>query len=211
MTKVLQISSSILGEDSVSRELMAELVAGLGASDRIELTQRDFAREPVPHLDGAWLGALSTPEADRTEEQQQMVNYSDELIRELQDADVLVLGLPMYNFAPPSMLKAWVDHVARAGVTFKYTQEGPVGLLNQKKVYLVAAMGGEHEVGDTDFLRPYMKLIMGFIGLNDVEFVTADGLNINPERRAQGLAAARSEIERLVADYARGQAEEEAA
>lgn len=211
MTKLLQISSSIMGEDSVSRELMGELVAGLGASGRIELKQRDFARDPVPHLDNAWLGALSTPAADRTAAQQRMVDYSDELIRELQDADVLVLGLPMYNFAPPSMLKAWVDHVARAGVTFKYTQQGPVGLLNHKKVYLVAAMGGEHEAGGTDFLRPYMKLVMGFIGLNDVEFVTADGLSIDPERRAQGLAAARSDIERLVAEYARGQAEEEAA
>ncbi len=211
MKNVLKITSSILGEGSVSSQLMEELIAGLGASGAIRLTERDFSREPVPHLDGAWLTALSTAESDRDEEQRRKVDYSDGLIEELRRADVLVIGLPMYNFSVPSMLKAWIDHTARAGVTFKYTESGPVGLLEAKKVYLVTAMGGEHAPGATDFLRPYMRLVLSFIGLDDVEFITADGLNISPQRRQQGLAAARSRIGEIVAEYRRKRTEEEVA
>ena len=124
---------------------------------------------------------------------------------------MVVIGLPMYNFSLPSMLKAWIDHITRAGVTFRYTENGPVGLLADKKVYLVAAMGGEHETGATDFLRPYMKLILSFVGLNDVEIITADGLSIGPERREQGIAAARSRIASIVAEYSQNKANEEVA
>ena len=113
----------------------------------------------------------------------------------------------MYNFSVPSMLKAWVDHIARAGVTFKYTDSGAVGLLQDKRVYLVTAMGGIHEAGATDFLRPYMKQIMAFIGLSDVHFITADGLNMGPERREQGLARASKQI----VDILNSQGEEVAA
>ena len=211
MKNLLRITTSIMGEDSVSTQLMDNLIAGLGASETIKLTERDFSSQPVPHLDSAWLTALSTPEPDRDEAQQQKVAYSDGLIEELRQAEVLVIGLPMYNFSVPSMLKAWIDHTARAGVTFRYTEKGPVGLLEARKVYLVATMGGEHEIGETDFLRPYMKLILSFIGLNDVEFITADGLNISPERRQRGLAAASSRIENIVAGYRLNKTEEVAA
>ena len=211
MKKVLQISSSITGENSVTRLLMGELIAGLGESEAIALNHRDFAAEPIPHLDGAWLAALSTPESDRTAEAQQKVDFSDALIREVEQAEVVVMGLPMYNFSVPSMLKAWIDHITRAGVTFRYTQDGPMGLLTGKKVYLVTAMGGIHEQGISDFLRPYVQLILSFVGLDDVEFITADGLAISPERREQGLAAARAEIEALLAANNKLIEEEEAA
>ncbi|MEX0962904.1 MAG: NAD(P)H-dependent oxidoreductase [Pseudohongiellaceae bacterium] len=201
MRNVLRITTSILGETSVSAQLMEELLAALADAEDIKLTERDFASQPIPHFDNAWLTALSTAAAERNEEQQQKVDYSNSLIAELQAADTVIIGLPMYNFSVPSMLKAWIDHVARAGVTFKYTDSGSVGLLHEKKVYLVTAMGGLHEEGGTDFLRPYMRQILSFLGLNDVQFVTAAGLNISPERREKGLAAARNEIENLVSRH----------
>ncbi len=198
MKNVLHITASIVGEGSVSSMLMDELLAKLGTQETFDMTERNFANQEIPHLDGPWLAALSTAEADRSSEQQAKVAFSDQLIAELQAADTLVIGLPMYNFSLPSMLKAWVDHIARAGLTFRYTETGSAGLLEGKKVYLVAAMGGIHEAGATDFLRPYMKHILAFVGLSDVESITADGLNMGPERREKGLADARSQIARIV-------------
>lgn len=198
MKKVLRLTTSILGKSSVSSQLMDELIDAMKRNNKISVTDRDFAAVPIPHLDGAWLGALSTPAADRSEEQQEKVAFSDGLIAELQAADTLVIGMPMYNFSLPSMLKAWVDHIARAGVTFKYTETGSVGLLQGKKAYLVAAMGGVHERGVSDFLRPYMEQVLSFVGITDIEFITADGLNMSPEHREQGLAQARSQIDALL-------------
>lgn len=194
MKKVLHITTSIMGETSVSSQLMDELLATLAAQATLEVTERDFSKESIPHLDGPWLAALSTAEADRNSEQQAKAAFSDQLIVELQAADTLLIGLPMYNFSLPSMLKAWVDHIARAGVTFKQTENGSVGLLENKKVYLVTAMGGIHETAATDFLRPYMKHILAFVGLTDVEFITANALHMGPELREKGLADARSQI-----------------
>ncbi len=211
MKNILRITTSISGESSVSSQLMDELSAGLAASEAIELIERDFSVEPIPHLDSAWLTALSTAQADRDEGQQKKVEYSDGLIAELQKADVLLLGLPMYNFSVPSMLKAWIDHIARAGVTFRYTDNGPVGMLQGKKVYLVAAMGGESGRSATDFLRPYMRHILSFIGLSEVEFITAEGLNLGPERRQQGLAEARRMIDSAVGKYRQEMIEQEVA
>jgi len=207
MRNVLRITASIMGEGSVSSELVDDLLAKLGTREPLDVTERNFTDQAIPHLDGPWLAALSTAEADRSAEQQAKVAFSDKLIAELLEADILVIALPMYNFSVPSMLKAWIDHIARAGITFKYTENGAVGLLEGKKVYLVAAMGGIHEANATDFLRPYMEQIMAFIGLSDVQFITADGLNISPERREQGLASARSEIANSVS----GRTEEVAA
>jgi len=207
MKNVLRITTSILGEGSISSKLMDELLAGLGDREPLQVVERNFTDEPIPHLDAAWLGAVSTAEAERSSEQQKKAAFSDRLIDELMAADTLVIGLPMYNFSVPSMLKAWVDHIARAGVTFKYTESGAVGLLQDKRVYLVTAMGGIHEAGATDFLRPYMQQIMAFIGLSDVHFITADGLNMGPERREQGLARASKQI----VDILNSQGEEVAA
>lgn len=198
MKNVLRITTSIMGEGSVSSMLMDELLAKLGTQGALDVTERNFAAQSIPHLDGPWLAALSAAEADRSSEQQAKVAFSDQLIAELHAADTLVIALPMYNFSLPSMLKAWIDHIARAGVTFKYTEQGSVGLLEGKKVYLVTAMGGIHETAATDFLRPYMEHILAFVGLSDVEFITANGLNMGPERREEGLANARSEIANVV-------------
>ncbi len=198
MNKILRVSSSILGSNSASAMLIEELIEAINThGEDVTVNERSFSETPIPHLDEQWIQALSTQEKERTLQQKEKVAFSDELIAEVMDADTLVIALPMYNFTVPSMLKAWVDHIARAGVTFAYTEQGPKGLLKDKKVYLVATMGGQHEIGVSDFLRPYMKLIMGFIGLTDVEIITASGLNMGPEPREAGLKAAREEIKQI--------------
>lgn len=202
MRKVLRLTTSILGTDSVSNTLMDTLLEKMGQSgEPLELSERNFSNTPIPHLDGEWLQALMTAEADRDEQQQTKADFSNALVAELMAADILVIGLPMYNFSVPSMLKAWIDHVARAGVTFKYTESGPVGLLAHKKVYLVTAMGGKHVAGEGDFLRPYVRHILGFLGITDVNFITADGLAMGDEPRAEGLARAEQEIAVAVEEF----------
>ncbi len=197
-TKVLQLKSSIFDSataQGVSSQLSGELIEGLRAVHAdVHVTTRDFSTAPVPYLDAAWLQALFTPAADRTQEQSEKVAYSDSLIAELQAADVVVIGVPMYNFAIPAMLKSWTDHVARAGVTFKYTDKGAVGLLGGKKVYLVVSTGGRHAEGVTDFIRPYLRTFLGFIGLTDIDIIVADGLNMGEVARAEGLQQARAQI-----------------
>jgi FMN-dependent NADH-azoreductase len=200
MKNLLRISTSLFEENSVSSALSTELISALSANGGgFNVIQRDFSKQAIPHLDGDWLTAISTPAGERSVEHQEKVAFSDSLISEIQAADVLVIGLPMYNFTVPSMLKAWVDHIARAGVTFEYTDQGPRGLLKNKKVYFVAAMGGVHDTAATDFLRPYMKLIMAFIGLDDVEMISAGGLNMGDKTRAEGLAAAQTKIQTIAA------------
>lgn len=205
-TKVLRLTTSILGEGSVSSGLIEDLLTRLDkiATEKgnpLVITERNFSTTAIPHYDGEWLQAVMTPDADRSAEQQRKVAFSDELIGELQAADIIVIALPMYNFSVPSMLKAWNDHVARAGETFKYTDSGPVGLLGEKKVYLVTAMGGQHESGGSDFLRPYMQHFLGFLGLHDITFITADGLSMGDEARAAGLGRAEAEINNAVEQY----------
>ena len=194
MTQVLRINSSITGSNSVSRQLAAELTDALAAQGPITVKDRDLAATPVPHFDAERLAALMTAAPERSPEQAAAVAFADELIDEVIAADTLIIALPMYNFTIPSLLKSWVDHIARAGVTFKYTDTGPVGLLQGKKAYLVSALGGQHEAGVSDFMRPYMRVIMNFIGISDVEFISAEGLNMGDESREAGLAAAREAI-----------------
>lgn len=206
-TKVLQLKSSIFDSataQGVSSQLSGELIEGLRAVHTdVHMTTRDFSTAPIPYLDAAWLQALFTPAADRTQEQSEKVAYSDSLIAELQAADVVVIGVPMYNFAIPAMLKSWTDHVARAGVTFKYTEKGAVGLLSKKKVYLVVSTGGKHVEGVTDFIRPYLRTFLGFIGLTDIDIIVADGLNMGEVPRAEGLQQAREQIRQALASAAR--------
>lgn len=202
MSKVLRLTTSILGDNSVSTALMDSILEKIEHSgEPLEITERNFSATPIPHLDGEWLQALLTPETDRDEGQQAKASFSDGLIDELREADILLIGLPMYNFSVPSMLKAWIDHVARAGETFKYTEAGPVGLLRQKKAYLVTAMGGQYTAGEGDFLRPYIRHILGFLGITDITFITANGLAMGDEARAAGLAQAESEIAKAVEQY----------
>lgn len=200
MTQVLQIKSSIFDDrehQGISSQLGDEVLARLSRDAEIVVTVRDFSTDPVPYFDHDWLQALSTPADQRSEEQVSKVAYSDRLIAEVQQADVLVIGVPMYNFTVPAMLKSWTDHVARAGVTFRYTESGPVGLLDNKRVVLVLSTGGRHDEGVSDFMRPYLRTILGFLGLKDIEIVVADGLNMGEEPRREGLLRARQQIENL--------------
>jgi FMN-dependent NADH-azoreductase len=211
MNKVLQLTTSLfdgVGKQGVSSQLSDELIAGLqGLNPDVRVNTRDFSATPVPYFDHAWLQALSTPATDRTDEQNAKVAYSDKLIAELQLADTIVIGVPMYNFAIPAMLKSWTDHIARAGVTFSYSDKGPVGLVTGKKVYVVLAMGGKHEEGVTDHIRPFLRTFLGFVGMTDIEFIVADGLNMGEVARTQGLQHARRQIEELLADYSARDAE----
>src|SRR6185369_14706852 len=162
------------------------------------VTVRDFAREPVPHLDAASFGAFIAKPEERTAEQRKAVAYSDALIAELKAADVIVLGLPLYNFGLPSTLKAYFDQVGRAGSTFRYTAEGPVGLLTGKKAYVFAARGGLYKGTPSDTQTPYVRAFLAFIGITDVEFVYAEGLAISEASKSAGIAAAHRDIANLV-------------
>ncbi|HLF24425.1 MAG TPA: NAD(P)H-dependent oxidoreductase, partial [Burkholderiales bacterium] len=179
MKTLLQIQSSIFSNGGQSSQLAARFVAAWRkANPGARVIVRDFASEPVPHLDAARFGAFLAKREERTPEQQAVTGYSDALIEELKRADVVVLGLPMYNFGVPSTLKAYFDHIARAGVTFRYTDKGSVGLLTGKKVYVFAARGGLYAGTPNETQTPYVRTFLAFLGMNDVEFVYAEGLAI---------------------------------
>ena len=195
MKTILQLNSSILADNSQSNRLADEFVAALPYTDVI---QRDLARDPVPHLDAERFTAFVTAKEKRTASQEKIVAYSDRLIDELRRADTIVLGLPMYNFGLPSQLKAYFDHVARAGVTFKYTEKGAVGLLTGKKVYVVATRGGYYAGTPADTQTAYVRDFLAFLGITDVEFVYAEGLAIGESVKAASLAKARESLHNLV-------------
>jgi len=199
MRSVLQINSSLFGETGQSSRLAAEFAAALAAATNAKLVVRDLAKDPVPHLTAERFAAFTTPAAERSLDQQRHVAESDALIEELRAADAVVLGLPMYNFGVPSTLNAYFDHLARAGVTFRYTADGPVGLLTGKRVYVFATRGGRHAGTATDTQTAYVRQFLGFIGLRDVEFIYAEGLALGPEQRDQALAAAAARIDQLAA------------
>jgi len=195
MKTILQLNSSIHSNNGQSSILANEFVAALRTDEK--LVVRDLARDPVPHLDADRFGAfIAKPEA-RTLKQEAFVAYSDGLINELKQADVIALGLPMYNFGVPSTLKAYFDHVARAGVTFQYTATGPVGLLTGKKVYVLAARGGLYAGTPRDTQTAYVRDFFAFLGITDVEFIYAEGLAISEASRNASLAKARESIERM--------------
>jgi FMN-dependent NADH-azoreductase len=196
---ILQVNSSLFGENGQSSKLAADFATALAASTGARLVVRDLARNPVPHLTAERFTAFTTPAAERSLEQQRHVAESDALIEELRAADTVVLGLPMYNFGVSSALKAYFDHLARAGVTFRYTPEGPVGLLGGKRVYVFATRGGRHAGTDTDMQTAFVRQFLRFLGLRDVEFIYAEGLALGPEQREQALAAATVRIGQLAA------------
>src|SRR5438132_5589461 len=187
----LQLNTSLFGAGGQSTTLAAEFVARRGG----KVIVRDLAKDPVPHLDAERFGAfLAKPEA-RTSEQRAVVDYSDALIAELREADTIVLGLPMYNFSVPSTLRAYFDHVARVGVTFKYSDKGPVGLLTGKRAYVFVTRGGVY--GSEHIHTKYVRDFLAFLGITDVEFIYAEGLAISPAAKDAALAKAREVIERL--------------
>ena len=200
MPKLLQIKTSLFANQGQSSQLSDAFVAAWQASrPAAQVTVRDFASAPIPHLDGAGFQAFLSQPGERSAEQQATVALSDALIGELQAADVLVIGLQMYNLGVPSTLKSWFDHIARAGVTFRYTANGPQGLLTGKKAYVFATRGGRYAGTAFDTQTDYVRNFLGFIGITEVEFVYAEGLNMGDDSRSSSLAAAQSELARIAA------------
>lgn len=196
---LLQINASARRDNANSTLVANRIVEQLKAvHPTARHTVRDLAVTPHPMLDDAALGALFTPAESRTAEQAARVALDDALIAEVQAHDTLVLGVPMYNFGIPVQLKAWIDAIARAGVTFRYTASGPEGLLTGKTVYVALARGGRYRDTAMDSQVPYLKTTLGFLGLTDVRFVYAEGLAIGPEAVEQGLAQAQADIEAVV-------------
>jgi FMN-dependent NADH-azoreductase len=196
--KILQIKASVFNGSGQSSRLSDQLVAQLRAQNPgAEVVQRDLVADPVPHLDAARVGAFFAKAEARTAEQKAVIAYSDALIDEVRQADVIVLGLPMYNFGVPSQLKAWFDHLARAGVTFKYTDKGAVGLLTGKKAYVVATRGGVYGAAQNEFETGFVRQFLGFVGITDVEFVVAEGLALGEESLNKSIAAAQAQVRRL--------------
>lgn len=195
---ILQINSSARPDASHSSRLAGTIAqrvaAGHGAS---KLTVRDLGRQPIPALDEPALQALFTAAEQRTPEQAARVAMDDALIAEVQAADVLVLGVPMYNFGVPAQLKNWIDAIARARVTFTYTDKGPVGLLTGKKVYVALTRGGQYRDTPADTQVPYLKTVLAFLGMTDVSFVYAEGLALGPQAEQAALASAHAQIDAL--------------
>ena len=201
MTTLLQINASINNGNGQSSQLAKQFVAAFQQSHPdAKVVVRDVAAaDPVPHLTAERFGAFITKPEERTSAQHTVVEYSDALINELKQADVVVLGLPMYNFGLPSQLKAYFDHIARAGITFKYTEKGPVGQLTGKKVYVFATRGGMYVGTPLDTQTSYVRDFLRFLGMADVEFVYAEGLAISPQSKEESLAKASAEVARLAA------------
>ncbi|MCM2308311.1 MAG: NAD(P)H-dependent oxidoreductase [Sulfuritalea sp.] len=192
---ILQINASARREAANSTRVANSIVARLQAVEpAASLTVRELAVTPHPVLDEAALGALFTPADKRTAEQAARVALDDVLIAEVQAADVLVLGVPMYNFGVPVQLKNWIDAIARNGVTFRYTEKGPEGLLQGKKVYVALARGGSYRGTEADSQVPYLKTVLGFLGMSEVHFIYAEGLNMGAEAAERGFAQAEADL-----------------
>jgi FMN-dependent NADH-azoreductase len=189
---VLHIDSSARLTGSTTRDLSARIVARLGAG---RIIRRDLAR-PLPQIDEAWVTANFTPAGNRTAEQRERLAQSDALVREVMEADTLVIGAPIYNFSVPTGLRAWIDLVARAGLTFQYTEAGPKGLLEGKRAIIAVASGGTKVGSEIDFATTYLTHVLGFIGITDVEIIAADQMALNPDLALSDASAA---IERIAA------------
>lgn len=180
--KVLHLISSPRGEDSFSIKLGNAIVEKLISFNCVSnVNLRNLTDKPFPHLEEEHLRSFFTPAEDRTAAQKEAIKHSDEAIAEIKDADLIVIGVPMYNFGIHSTLKAWIDHIARAGVTFAYTADGPKGLIKNKKVYLAIASGGIYSEGaykSYDFTEPYLRVLLGFLGMDDISVFRVEGLNV---------------------------------
>lgn len=188
---ILRIDASMRQTGSVSRQLTDQLIAAMPDS---EVITRDLSIDGVPPINEDWIGANFTPPADRSAAQKDLLALSDTLISEIMHSDTLVFGMPIYNFGIPAALKAWVDQISRVGITFNYTEAGPKGLLEGKKAIIVAASGGTTVDSDIDFATPYLRHLLGFIGIFDVEVIAADSLMADPDR----LQAAQQRIAALI-------------
>ena len=200
MSHLLVINSSAAGAASVSKQLIDETVARLRAADpALVVVERDLGANPVPHLTTDSTAAIRGAEP-ANDAQRAAKALSDSLVAELKAADTLLIGAPMYNFGIPSTLKSWFDHVLRAGVTFKYGESGPVGLLEGKRAIVVESRGGLYSSGPTQALdsqEPHLRTMLGFIGIKDVTFVRAEKLGYGPEAREQAINDAKAELARV--------------
>ncbi|MHA4870205.1 FMN-dependent NADH-azoreductase [Duganella sp. PWIR1] len=203
MANVLHIDSSVRSTGSLTRQLGGEFIAKLvAANPATTVVTRDLASTPVPHLTEQMLGAYFTPAEQRNAEQAFTIKTSDTLVDELLAADTIVIGAPMYNFSVTSGLKAWIDHVARAGRTFKYGANGPEGLVSGKKVIVFVATGGAYSEGPAaayDHTTTYLRSVLGFLGMTDVTFVVAEGVAMGEEAVASAIAKSRAQIEAIAA------------
>ena len=203
MATLLHIKSSLFGDQGNTSTLSNDFVRDWQAANPDgKVIIRDLTAHPEAHLSAEHVGAFFTPEGDRSAEQARIVAHSDALIDEVRTADLIVLGVPMYNFAIPTQLKSWLDQLARAGVTFKYTDNGPVGLLDSKPVVVFAGRGGLYANTPRDNQVPFLKQILSFIGLDDVTFVFAEGLNMGDDTKTDALAQAREQATQLLAKVA---------
>ena len=198
--KLLKLTSGLFGDNSQSNQLANHFVERLqSVNSDLQLTNRDLISEPIPHLDATIISAFMSEPSERTSEQTDIVNFSNALIEEIKQADTIVLGLPMYNFGVPSQLKAYFDQLARAGVTFKYTDTGPVGLLEDKPVYVLAARGGLHQGLASDSQTGFIKTMFQFLGLKNVNIIYAEGLNMGESTQSQAIETAHKMIESEIA------------
>lgn len=198
MASVLLVTSSPRGADSVSSAIAGELAQGLAQGGT--LVQRHLGSAPVPHLDTVTTAAIRKPAADRSPAEAEAAALSDQLVAELQAADIIVLATGLINFGLYSTLKAWIDHIARAGVTFRYTEKGPVGLVTGKKIYVVLSSGGVYSQGPAAPMNhavPYLKTVLGFMGMSDVEILPVEGLGLGPDAAQKAIAAAKAKAQEL--------------
>jgi FMN-dependent NADH-azoreductase len=198
MTNLLFVASSLFGDGSQSRLIASEFIDRWRQSHpRTTVVERDLAAGGIPHLSLAALAASMTPADTRSTAEHEAAVLADALIEEIEAADVIVLAVPMYNFSIPSTLKAWIDHITRAGRTFRYGAAGPEGLLKGKRVFIVTGRGGVYSEGPAkgmDFQEPYLRAMLGFLGLEDITFIHVEGLKISPEAAASALERARKSI-----------------
>lgn len=198
MTRILHVTSSTRGDSSYSNRLAARVLDRLRRShpDAV-VTVRDLARDPLPHIDADFVTAIRSPGPELSDSQKARVARSDALVDELLAADIVVIAAPMINFGIPSTLKAWIDHIARAGRTFSYREGGPVGLVTGKRVILIAARGGVYTDArrSADFQLPYLLGVLGFLGMSDVEVLDVDGTAGGPEVADRAVEAAATKLE----------------
>lgn len=193
--RILEVAASGRSTDSVSRMLSADLIGALETRHgSIELTRRDLS-QGLPFVNEAWINANFTAPEERSGEQREILAGSDALVAEIQNADAIVIGAPIYNFGVPAALKAWIDMIARARLTFRYTENGPEGLLKGKKAYVVIASGGVPVDSPVDFATPYLRQALAFVGITDVEIIAAEQLNSKAE---ESIDAARMRIAELI-------------
>ncbi|KVL37377.1 FMN-dependent NADH-azoreductase [Burkholderia sp. MSMB1835] len=202
-TKLLHLDSSILGAQSVSRSLSAAVVDQLRSVEpSLEVTYRDLAEAPLPHLTGAYFAAMRAPEAPVAPALQGELAEGTKVLEEFLAADVIVIGLGLYNFGVPSQLKAWIDRIAVAGKTFRYTENGPVGLVGDKRVIVTIARGGfygeDSPARALEHAETYLRGLFAFVGIHNLQVISADGISVGPDPRQEAIVRAQSQIAELV-------------